>query len=187
MEDISDGKVRMMIVPDHDHILWHHKKEEFVCEKLFGKQPKVKGVIIGQPGNRIWAIWTHCFYGDPGSASSGNTLYILRLFIENQTLASNFWSDSGEVNLDAEQREFQAEPLKAVLESAQAEAAEWSLSDVNLWHPTPLTEDLIECAGMQYCKVEREQDGISSLLWYGEGSGREGTLEWIGNEKYAWC
>ena len=177
----------MMIVPDHDHMLWHHKKEEFVCEKLFGKKPKVKGVIVGQLGNRIWAIWTHRFYGDPESASSGNTLYILRLTIENQTLASNVRSDDGEVQLDASQLGLQAEQLKTVLESAQAEAAEWNLSDVKLWHPTPLIEDLIECAGIQHCKIEREEEGISSLLWYGEGCEKEGTLEWIGNEMYAWC
>lgn len=183
----KSGKIQMMIIPDHDHMLWHHKKEEFVCEKLFGKQPKVKGVVTGLPGSRIWAIWTHRFYGDPGCTSSGNTLYILRLVIENQAMASTFPSHDREVDFDAGQRKLQAEQLKTVLESAQIEAAEWNLLDVKLWHPTPLTEALIECAGIQYCKVEREQEGIGCLLWYGGGNGREDTVEWIGNEKYAWC
>lgn len=183
----SDGKVRMMIVPDHDHMLWHHRKEEFVCQKLFGKQPKVKGVIIGQPGNRLWAIWTHRFYGEPGSASSGNTLYILRLVIENQAAGSSRPSEGRNILYNSGQSELQAEQLKAVLESAQIEAAEWGLLDVKLWHPTLLIEELIERAGIQYCKVEREEEGIGSLLWYGEGSERKETVEWIGNEKYAWC
>ena len=189
MSGKADGKTRMMIVPDHDHMLWHHSKEEFVCQKLFGKLPKVKGVITGPPGNRIWAIWTHRFYGDPESAASGNTLYILRLVIENQAVAraGTSPSDGKEILSDAGQRESQAEQLKIVLESAQIEAAEWNLLDVKLWHPTPLTEELIECAGLQYCKVEREKEGIGSLLWYGAGSERQDTLEWVGNEKYAWC
>lgn len=83
MADKSKAKRSMMILPDQDHMRWHHKKAEFACEKLFGKQPDIKGAIAGQPGNRIWAIWTHRYYGDPGSDSSSNTLYILRLVIEN--------------------------------------------------------------------------------------------------------
>lgn len=187
MTNKSDGKIQMMIMPDHDHMLWHHKKEEFVCENLFGKQPRVKGVVTGQPGSRIWVIWTHRFYSDPRSASSGNTLYILRLVIENQAVASMLPSHGREVDFDIGHRDAQAEQMKMILESAQIEAAEWSLHDVKLWHPTPLIEALIECAGIQYCKVEREEEGIGCLLWYGEGNGRSDTMEWIGNEKYAWC
>lgn len=51
-----NGKIRIMLVPDLDHMLWHHKKKEFVCDKLFRKQPEIKGAIVGQPGNRMWAI-----------------------------------------------------------------------------------------------------------------------------------
>ena len=47
--------------------------------------------------------------------------------------------------------------------------------------------ELIERAGIPHRTVEREEDGIASLLWYGEGSGKEDTLEWIANEKYGWC
>lgn len=32
----SHGKLRMVIVPDLDYMLWHHAKEEFACESLFG-------------------------------------------------------------------------------------------------------------------------------------------------------
>jgi GNAT superfamily N-acetyltransferase len=187
MASASDGRIRMMLVPDLDHMLWHHKKEEFACDKLFGKQPKVKGAIAGQPGNRIWAIWTHRFYGDPDSASSGNTLYIIRLVIENQATASTISSEDRGLASGARQLALQAEQLKAVLQMAQAEAAEWKLLHVKLWDPTPLVYELIKLTGIQHCKIEREHEGIASLLWYGEGSGKEDTLEWIGNEKFAWC
>lgn len=46
---------------------------------------------------------------------------------------------------------------------------------------------MLKRARIPHRKVEREKDSIASLLWYGEGSGKEDTLEWIGNEKYAWC
>lgn len=173
-------KIRMMVVPDHDHMLWHHKKEEFVCEKLLGKQPRVKGVITGEPGNRIWAIWTHRFYGDPESTSSGNTLYILRLVIENQDALSTL--SGKELPQDAGQCDLQTEQLRAVLQTAHAEAAEWQLSYVKLWNPTPLVQHLIERTGIPHCKVKREDESIASVLWYGEGSGTEKDLEWIGNE-----
>ena len=174
----SSGKTRMMLVPDLDHMLWHHKKEEFVCGKLFGKQPAVKGVIVGETSNRIWAIWTHRFYGDPESASSENTLYVLRLVIENGITASA---------TDAEQRKGRVEQMSAILQAAQDEAARWKLQRVVMWDPSPLVLKLVEETGIEHRRVEREHEGIASLLWYGKGSGKEDTLEWLGNEKYGWC
>jgi hypothetical protein len=119
------------------------KKRNSFAKNSFARQPNVKGVIEGQLGNRVWAIWTHRFYGDPGSVSSGNTLYILRLVIENQAAGSSI-SSGGREAFDARQWGFQAEQLKAVLESAQTEAADWGLLNVKLWHPTPVIEELIE-------------------------------------------
>ena len=178
MTSISrNRKTRMMLVPDLNHMLWHHKKEEFVCDKLFRKTPEIKGAIIGQPGNRMWAIWTHRFYGDPDCASSENTLYILRLVIENQATATS----------NAEQGGTQIEQMRAILQTAQDEAAEWNLHRVMMWGPTPLVLKLIKETGIQHRRIERDHEGIASLLWYGEGSGKEDSLEWLGNEKYGWC
>lgn len=182
-----ERNTRMMLVPDHDHMIWHHKKEEFVCERLFGKQPTVKGAITGRPGHRVWIIWTHRFYQNPRSASSGNTLYILRLVIEDDGGLNQFSPDQEHDADRLIQIESQAHALRAVLECAQAEADEWNLGHVNLWHPTPLVCDLLERIDLPYRWVDRENEGIGSLLWFGEGSGKEDTLEWIGNEKFGWC
>ncbi|KAL2815573.1 hypothetical protein BDW59DRAFT_176084 [Aspergillus cavernicola] len=78
------GKTRFMISPDHEHMLWHHSKEEFAGETLFRKKPEVKGAIIGYPANRVWAVWTHRFYEMPDTSASKNTLHTLRIVIENQ-------------------------------------------------------------------------------------------------------
>ena len=181
------GEVQMMLVPDHDHMLWHHKKEEFVCDRLFGKRPTVRGAVAGAPGNRIWAIWTHRFYGDPKLASSGNTLYILRLVLEDQEALNDVTSDGRQSSISTKRSGTQTDILSAVLHRAQAEAAEWNLGRVILWHPTRLVCNLIQLSGLQYRLIERENEGIASLLWYGKGSGKEDTLDWIGNEKFAWC
>ena len=110
---MSNGKTRLMLVPDLDHMLWHHSKEEFVCEKLFGKQPQIKGAIVGEVGNRMWVIWTHRFYGDPESAFSENTLYILRLVIENHAASTA---------LGKYHQERQVDHMRRILQAAQNEA-----------------------------------------------------------------
>lgn len=187
MAGISKAKRTVMVLPDQNHMRWHHKKAEFACEKLFGKQPKIKGAIAGQPGNRVWVIWTHRYYGDPEFDSSNNTLYILRLVIENQRALGTFPPDKGDFPHDAGQSDLQVHNLKAVLQNAQSEAAEWRLPSVKIWNPTPLVLKLIERTQIEHWKEEREHEGITSLLWYDDGSGSENAPEFIGNEKYAWC
>lgn len=167
----ASAKYRLMIVPDHDHMLWHHRKEEFGCEFLFQRKPEVKGAIFGQPGKRVWVVWNHRFYELPSEKSSSNTLFILRLVIENESL----W-ESDQLT----------EALRAVFLAAQAEAARWKLQSVDLWGPSPAVQQLMERTGIQYRHEEREKDEISSLQWYIDGS-QEEEVEWVGNEKYAWC
>ena len=174
MTSSSNGKTRMMVVPDLDHMLWHHRKEEFACKKLFGKQPQVKGAVIGEVNDRIWVIWTRRYYGDPHAAFSDNTLYILRIVIEHK-------------GTDPEQREHQARQMRAILWAAQNEAADWHLRYVKLWDPAHLFQDMVERTGIQHRKVERGDESIANLLWFGEGSGKEHNLEWLRNEKYGWC
>ncbi|KAL1956728.1 hypothetical protein VTO42DRAFT_6878 [Malbranchea cinnamomea] len=184
----SRRKTRFMILPDHDHMLWHHRREEFVCEKLLGKQPHVKGAIAGSPGNRVWALWSHCFSGTPpDQRSSQNTLHILRLVLENEVSlehalqAGNLFEENELVPPPP------VEELKAVLQAAQSEAAEWKLQHVELWAPSPLLERLIQETGIQHRKRDRSQTGICSLQWYGDANGQSDGLDWIGNGKYHWC
>ncbi|PGH01465.1 hypothetical protein AJ79_07903 [Helicocarpus griseus UAMH5409] len=173
----STEKKRFMIVPDHDHILWHHSKEEFAGDILFKAQPQVKGAITGEPGNRIWATWTHRFYETPSDSVNSNTLYILRLVVENQSALGHLSSEY----------DLQVTGLKAVILAAQGEAGEWGLHTVKLWGPSAQVQELIKQAGIVHQEEHRVEEGICCLLWYGEGSGKEDSVEWIGNEKYAWC
>lgn len=174
MTSSASSQIRMMIVPDLDHMLWHHRKEEFACDKIFGKQPRFKGAVTGEPNDRIWVIWTHRYYGHPHNNPLDNTLYILRVVIESQSA-------------DLEQREHQVEQMRAILWAAQDEAAEWQLRSVKLWDPGYLLQDIVERTSIQHRRVEREDESIASLMWFGEGSGKDNMVEWLGNEKYGWC
>ncbi|KAL8814679.1 MAG: hypothetical protein Q9223_006118 [Gallowayella weberi] len=102
MTSSSSSKTRIMIVPDLDHMLWHLRKEEFACKKIFGKQPQFKGAVTGKPNDRIWVIWTHRYYGHLHTDPLDNTLYILRVVIENRSA-------------DPEQREHQVEQMRKIL------------------------------------------------------------------------
>ena len=88
---------------------------------------------------------------------------------------------------DAGQSELQVHNLRSILQNTQSEAAEWRLPSVKIWNPTPLVLKPIERTQIEYWKDEREHEGITSLLWYGDGSDSENAPEFIGNEKYAWC
>lgn len=162
-------KAGLMVLPDHDHMRWHHGKEEFVGPVVMGQKPMVKGAIIGTLGSRTWAIWTHRFYDSPSSPSSGNTLYILRFVVEGEGVLR-----------DEKMRVLYERQVKAVLEAALQEAEEWKLTNVQLWDPSLLVRELVEGTGVEYGEVDREEH-IGCLLWFGEEE-----VEWIGNEHYAW-
>ncbi|KAE8324776.1 hypothetical protein BDV39DRAFT_207504 [Aspergillus sergii] len=174
----ESSRTGFMIVPDHAHILWHHSNEEYVTQILFHKKPQVKGAIVGEPGNRVWVVWTHRFYEPLSDSASTNTLYILRLVIENWAVVG------GEIG---EQYGLQVNDLRTVILSAVAEATEWGLHCVKLWGPSIQVQKLIKQTGVPHRLENRGEDGICSLRWYGEGGGQENEIEWVGNEKYGWC
>ena len=186
----EEAETRFTIIPDRDHILWHLAKETFACKHIFGKIPTAKGAIAGAPGNQVWALWTHRYYSHPFTSSNENKdrniLYILRLTLEADGTATRLPSSAtkyptGEI-LDE-----QAQSLKAVLQAAQAEAKAWNLDAIQLWDLTPLVQHLLRLMVIQHDFVEREEDGIASLLWYDDECGISQELPlWVNNEHYAW-
>ena len=187
MAKLADGvNKHITILPDLDHMLWHIEKEKFATERLFGKIPRAKGAIAGPSGNQVWAIWTHRYYGHPNAKSPGNVLYILRLVVEGDESA-NKPPSTGDKYLQTTLPDIQTSSLIAVLQHAQAEAAEWRLDQVKLWEPSPWVQHVITESKIHHCVVEREEDSIASGMWY-DGKGELGTPSvWINNEHYAWC
>ena len=74
--------------------------------------------------------------------------------------------------------------LKGIIQLAQKEAQEWRLKHVELWNPTSYVKYLIEKTGLEHSEVEREEESIASLMWYGDD---KDEVVWVGNEKYGWC
>ncbi|CAG8974923.1 hypothetical protein HYALB_00006710 [Hymenoscyphus albidus] len=160
----STNKPSLAIYPDAQTIEWHHLRESFMASKLFPNRPlpTINGAIsTGDPGSRVWIIFTRVF---------GDKFYILRLVMEDSTdSASN------------------AEKLSSVLNIAREEAAKWDLNSVVLWNVSDVVKNLLARARVAYQSEERETDSIPSLMWYGDGEGGPDAVEWVANEKFAWC
>ncbi|TID07575.1 Lysine acetyltransferase [Colletotrichum higginsianum] len=162
----KSDKTRVSLLPDIDAMLWHLMREDYMTKHIFGRTPTVRGGVVGDPGSRVWAVWTRGYYGGL-KKPEGNTMHILRLVVEDEA--------------GTDDRSVQ-EAVEALLALARAEAAEWSVNNVEMWNPAPRIRSLIEKAGIPHEFVERETDSIASLMWYGEGE-----VEWVLNEKFGWC
>ncbi|KAH8900154.1 hypothetical protein GQ53DRAFT_633407 [Thozetella sp. PMI_491] len=161
------GRTCVALLPNLDAMLWHMMREDFMTKHIFGRTPAVRGAVFGEPGKRVWAVWTRGYYGGLKKVE-GNTLYILRFVIEDEGV----------------DEEYLVQGVKSVLQIAQAEAAEWQVQDVQLWNPPPLLEGAIEKSGLEHEYEEREKESIASLQWHGESSA---DVDWLLNEKYGWC
>lgn len=115
-------------------------------------------------------MFSRVFYGPLADPKAGNTLYILRLVVE-----------------DEEDTEENAQKLKSVLEIAQGEAKEWGVGGVSVWNVNDVVKGLLKRTGLEYQEIDREADSITSLMWYGDGKGDTESINWISNEKFAWC
>ncbi|KUJ06843.1 uncharacterized protein LY89DRAFT_692196 [Mollisia scopiformis] len=169
LSQTSDNKTHVALLPSYEQMQWHHKREDFVTSKIFSKSPTIKGAICDSPGSRVWAIWTRAYYG-PLKPESGNTLHILRLVLEDER--------------DTQEN---VESLKAVLQIAQREAEEWKVSEVDVWNPSQVVRSLVRKTGLEHEEVERKEESIASLMWYGEGKGTADEIRWVANEKFGWC
>lgn len=84
-------------------------------------------------------------------------------------------------------RDVQTKQVKMILETAQVEAWKWKLQNVKIWDPAPLVQELVLRVGVRHKMVIREEEGIASFLWFGHESCGDDSVQWIANEKYAWC
>ncbi|CZT20278.1 uncharacterized protein RCC_06136 [Ramularia collo-cygni] len=177
----STGGYTVALIPDNRTLAWHHSREEFVAQELYGKDPSIKGAVIGEPGQRIWMYWTRV-WGNP-TEKSPNTLHILRLAFEDDT-----WSDYAAATLDGAVGLKGSPPvhgIAALFAVAQAEASAWDMKEILLWNPSSAALAAAQQIHPQASVVHREEESITSLRWYGSGSWED--VRWEANEKYAWC
>jgi GNAT superfamily N-acetyltransferase len=162
------GKTHAALLPELDALLWHLMREDFMTKCIFGRTPSVRGAVAGEPGKRVWAVWMRGYYGGLNKME-GNTLHVLRVVVEDEKQPD----------------EELVVGLRSIVQIAQAEAAEWKTQDVQMWNPTPKLSGLIKKCGVEHEFVVRDKDSIASLMWYGEEPTAE--IDWVANEKYAWC
>ncbi|KAK4126529.1 hypothetical protein N657DRAFT_569372 [Parathielavia appendiculata] len=162
------GKTHVALVPELDTLLWHLMREDYMTKSIFGRTPIVRGAVAGEPGKRVWAVWMRGYYGGL-KKKEGNTLHILRVVVEDPEQPDEKLVDG----------------FRSIVQVAQHEAAEWKTQDVQMWNPTPKIKGLVEKCGIEFEFVTRDKDSIASLRWYGEEPTAE--LDWVANEKYAWC
>lgn len=185
LANVPQGKQAVAITPDVDTLRWHHAREEFVAQELYGRKPEVKGAIVGtEPGKRVWCYWTRVF--TTPNETKDNTLHILRLVIEDTT------EDDLEAATDENASRLQDSPtaraVASLFAAAQLEASKWTMADTDIWNPTSTTLAAARLLDGSAKVVHREKESIASLRWYGEEMENPVEhVEWMCNEKYGWC
>lgn len=177
-------KPAVAIVPDLATISWHHAREDFVGNELFGRSPKVKGAIVTtESGLQAWCLWM-CMWSSPDD-KHGNTMHIMRVVIEESDgSAAHDFSPATEEGVASVQSSPAVEAVTALFAAAQKHAAEWDMRTVQFWNPNNVALAAAKKLDESVVVQAREKDSICSLRWYGKG---DGDVDWVCNQKYAWC
>jgi hypothetical protein len=178
-------KPAVALVPDLATISWHHVREEFIADELFGRSPDIKGAIVTtESGSQAWCIWTRV-WASPGD-EHGSILHILRLVVEGtEDSTPHDFSPATEDGVANLQSSSAVQAVATLFAAAQKQAAEWDMATVQFWNPNNVALAAARLLDGSVKVQEREKDSICSLRWYGKGSGEE--VEWVCNEKYGWC
>jgi GNAT superfamily N-acetyltransferase len=161
--------VKVAVVPNYEHMTWHWAREEFYARhNILNKPlPAVKGA--GIDSQNVYCTWTRTV----GETPNSRTLHILRWMYD-------------EPKSPAEEKAT-VEAIAAVIQRAQLEAYEWEMRDVQFWNPTPLLEQAARMLDPIISIENRDESSIASLKWNGREVGLSSDVEWMFNEKYAWC
>ncbi|KAL8659172.1 MAG: hypothetical protein Q9226_000579 [Calogaya cf. arnoldii] len=181
---IAGSDVRVALIPDAATMRWHHAREEYLTKVLLGRCPTSKGAMSKTAdGRRVWCIWTRTF----GASQEQNVLNILRLSIEGESNFSQPALSGATDNFHRHSQQSQVKALAAVLQAAQVEAFDWSMSSVQSWNPSPLA--LLAARHLEPSAeiVERCDESLPSLRWHGKPVPDNAKVDWISNEKFAWC
>lgn len=167
----APGATKAAIEPDFEHLVWHWAREEFYAERLCPEKghPVIKGAGHDDAGRAgVYCAWNRNF----GETPEENTLYILRWAYDEPTTPA--------------ETETTIEAMAAILRRAQHEAHEWGMARVEFWNPAPLMQKAVSMLDPTIEVIHREESSIACLRWSGaEQVGKD--VEWVWNEKYAWC
>ncbi|KAF2112854.1 hypothetical protein BDV96DRAFT_613883 [Lophiotrema nucula] len=122
------SKTIAAIIPDIQTIQWIHAREDFICREIMHRSPLTKGaqVSLGQSKD-AWCYWTRVYDSKDPTRAEGNTLYIIRIVVEE--------------GIDGTEQAVMA--VAALLEAAQREAILWNMERVIIWNPSQQTLALV--------------------------------------------
>ena len=187
--DVPRGKTRVALIPDLKTIQWHHAREEFAGRETLDREPDIKGAYMDcEDSSQVWCIWTRTFGSTKaGSTKAGNTLNVLRFFIEGEEDTVRYEPGAlGDLTDSKSTNRAKLLGAAAVLHAAQVEAARWAMRDIQIWNPSPLLVLAARHIQPSTELVHRHDESIASLKWHGE-SADPTAIEWVSNEKYGWC
>ncbi|KAI0200003.1 hypothetical protein F4808DRAFT_430195 [Astrocystis sublimbata] len=141
---------------------------------------------------RMWAIWTRSYGENAASSPEKNTLYILRLVIDEGGSSSSSSSNTSSPRRSSTKgtkgnRKALQLAFDAIMHSAMDAARASNCSKVHLWNPAPVVRELVTGSAIAHEYVDRESDSISSMMWYDTDGERGGAVDWVANDKYCWC
>lgn len=172
LEDPSaeNGKIKVAIIPDLDHMLWNVARQSLRLEASLPSAPKptVQGAIVTTPSSRLWVIWVSSVRD--GGDLSKNALPIIRFVIEKPDAVTDEDLSAG---------------LEKLIAAARREAKAFKCSRVQLWSPTARIKKVVEANPRIGGEFVVRDSSILSLNWLGEGSADD--VEWIDPEQYTWC
>ncbi|KAL8854405.1 MAG: hypothetical protein Q9221_000892 [Calogaya cf. arnoldii] len=181
---IAGSDVRVALIPDAATMRWHHAREEYLAKVLLDRCPTSKGAMAKTTdGGRVWCIWTRTF----GASQEQHVLNILRLSIEGESNFSQPALSGATDNFHHHLQQSQVKALAAILQAAQVEAFDWSMSSVQSWTPSPLA--VLAARHLEpYAEIiERRDESLPSLRWHGKPVPDNAKVDWISNEKFGWC
>lgn len=155
--------LHIAIRPDYHHMEWHFARDDWTARALYDREPHIRGAE--DPGTGCALIWCRTY----GESPQNNKLYILHTIIPTDA--------GGDVKGS----------IAALLLKAQMEAKAWDMhGGVELWNPAAEAIRAAQfLAGEENVQtIIRDKESICSLRWVGEC---DDGVEWVANERYAWC
>lgn len=167
-------KIRIAFCPDVATLDYIYAREDRVMAQFVGKAPTVRGAVYGEDGARVWALWMRFRYpaGEDGSPVKYR-LHFLRLVVEDRSRMSE---------------EELVKGLRGVFAVALREAKAWNCETVDTWNPSAEISELVQTKlpelGARYGR--RQPGDAACLLWFDSDVDVE-DIDWVANERYAWC
>lgn len=171
------NSTRIAILPDHDTLQWHYSREDFMMQHFLSSPVRVRGAMYTAPASsgrprRVWALWVRNRYGGAEGHAVYTVLHFLRFVVEDEEATTDDELEAA---------------LRGIMGVAQREAQAAQCSNIDIWNPSGRVRAVFEqrLPELQGKFVTRDMYNLASLRWFGPGSAED--LDWVANEKFAWC